>query len=155
MKQESSFKPAVASTALAYGLMQIIPETGLSIARELKKKDFHPEDLKDPLTSIEFGSWYVKKLLDTFDGSVVHAVAAYNAGPEAVTRWLKWGNNLEPDEFIELIPYPETSDYVKSVLKNYWMYISLNDGSTSLTVSQPAGHGEPVEPSNHDSESIE
>ena len=53
----------------------------------------------------------------------------YNAGPDALHRWEKWGNKLEIDEFIELIPYTETNKYVKKVLKSYWIYQKLYGGA--------------------------
>lgn len=125
MRQESTFKATVVSKARAIGLMQVIPSTGHEIAGDLNISHFHHEDLKNPIVSIRFGASYLKKLNDTFGGRIVPTIAAYNAGPEATTRWLKWGNSLELDEFIELIPYDETNEYVRKVLTNYWVYNRL------------------------------
>lgn len=129
MRQESAFRPTIMSPSLAMGLMQIIPQTGHDIAKEIGLKFFHAEDLKNPITNIQFGTWYIKKLLGEFNGHFVHAIASYNAGPDAVTRWKKWGDTLELDEFIELIPYTETNEYVKRVLVNYWNYQRLYERS--------------------------
>lgn len=125
MRQESTFKATVVSKARAIGLMQVIPSTGHEIAGDLNISRFHHEDLKNPIVSIRFGASYLKKLNDTFGGRIVPTIAAYNAGPEATSRWLKWGNGLELDEFIELIPYDETNEYVRKVLTNYWVYNRL------------------------------
>lgn len=125
MRQESAFKPSVESKAGAIGLMQIIPATGHEIAGDLGIKNFHPENLRDPYTNIQFGNFYLKKLLNQFNNKTIYALAGYNAGPSASMRWRKWGEKLDPDEFIELIPYEETKGYVKKVLTNYWMYLNL------------------------------
>jgi soluble lytic murein transglycosylase-like protein len=125
MRQESTFKATAVSPALAIGLMQVIPSTGHEIAEGLGLKNFHHEELKNPALSIRFGSWYLKHISDIFGGALIPTLAAYNAGPEAVTRWLKWGAPLQDDEFIELIPYEETNTYVKKVLSNYWIYNRL------------------------------
>ncbi len=125
MRQESAFKPFVVSSANAIGLTQIIPKTAMEIARNLGENNFHPEDLHDPATSIRFGTWYLSQRLQQFNGNLSYALASYNAGPEAVERWKKWGDWLAPDLFIELIPYDETNNYVKKVLTNYWIYSRL------------------------------
>lgn len=121
MRQESTFKPFVVSRSAAFGLMQIIPPTAHEIARTLGEEPFSIENLLDPPVSIRFGSSYLRTLLNHFNGRLPQAIAAYNAGPDAVDRWEKKGN-LEADEFIELIPYEQTNDYVKKVLVNYWKY---------------------------------
>lgn len=126
MSQESAFQPQITSQANAIGLMQIIPSTGEEIAKDLGLLQFHSEDLQIPTINIRFGSWYIKKLLDQFEGKLAYTFAAYNAGPEAVKRWESWSKNLEDDEFIELIPYEETNHYVKKVLSHYWVYEKLN-----------------------------
>lgn len=122
MREESRFRPSVVSPAEAIGLMQIIPPTGAEIARDLNRRGFVPEWLYQPVTNIEFGVHYLNKNLKRFDGSYPHTIASYNAGPEAVSRWVKSRPNREWDEFIEEIPYKETNHYVKKVLKSYYIY---------------------------------
>jgi len=125
MREESAFKPFVESHAAAIGLMQIIPPTGLEIARALNDTDFHPEDLSNPWVNIRYGTWYLNKISGQFGGVPYYGIASYNAGPDAVARWKKWGDRMEPDLFVELIPYDETRDYVKKVMKGYWIYKKL------------------------------
>lgn len=122
MRQESVFQPQALSWAYAYGLMQIIPPTGEEIAAKIKFKDFHPEFLNKPHVNTLFGTFYLSFLMNEFDQEIIYALAGYNAGPGAVSRWRKKYGNLEKDEFIELIPYGQTRDYVKKVLWNYWVY---------------------------------
>lgn len=122
MRQESAFKPEAKSFAFAYGLMQIIPPTGDEIANQVGFKGFHAALLNQPLINTYFGTFYLSHLLKKFNGDIVYATAAYNAGPEAVKRWSTKSTSLEKDEFIELIPYKETREYVKRVLVNHLIY---------------------------------
>lgn len=125
MRQESAYKPAVVSPARAMGLMQIIPPTAREIADALGRPNFQLEQLFNPLVNIEFGAWYFRERLKQFDNVLPYAIASYNAGPRAAARWKRWGDNLELDEFVELIPYKETNGYVKKVLHNFWIYSKL------------------------------
>jgi tetratricopeptide (TPR) repeat protein len=125
MKQESAFKPEALSYAFAYGLMQVIPPTGEEIANAINFSNFHASKLNKPDVNIFFGSYYLRYLLELFEGELIFAIAGYNAGPDAVKRWSGKAQNLEMDEFIELIPYMETNDYVKKVLVNYLVYNRL------------------------------
>ena len=123
IRQESLFDPVALSRSSAYGLMQIIPSTGNAIAKELGidiSSDM--SRLFDPDINLTFGCFFLKGLLDRFEQNMVYALASYNAGPNAVTRWQKRFGHLEIDEFIENIPYGETRDYVKRIMKNYWIY---------------------------------
>ncbi len=125
MRQESAFKPEAFSFAFANGLMQIIPPTGKEIADAIGFEEFHPDLLREPGISVFFGTYYIRHLLDTFDNNMIFAIAAYNAGPDALKRWTQTSGSLELDEFIELIPYIETGNYVKKVLVNYLVYQRL------------------------------
>jgi tetratricopeptide (TPR) repeat protein len=119
--QESLFDPGATSTADARGLMQIIPSTGRLIARDLGIDQY---SLYDPETSIRFGSYYYGLVTRDFN-SVPLALAAYNAGPVKVKKWLVQDPNAELDEFIELIPYSETQNYVKLIMARQIIYNSL------------------------------
>jgi soluble lytic murein transglycosylase-like protein len=116
--QESLFDPGAVSPANAKGLMQIIPSTAKMIARELGTSNY---TYSDPATSIRFGMHYFKKMLQEFN-SVPLSLAAYNAGPIRVRRWVSNDPNSETDTFIELIPYDETRNYVKYILARQQIY---------------------------------
>jgi soluble lytic murein transglycosylase len=141
MRQESAFKPSARSPADARGLMQLIPPTAERVAQELGKT-FEQWELHSPALNIEFGSYYLGKLLKMFGGNLVLATAAYNAGPIAVSRWLKSGEELPLDVFVARIPYTETRNYVARVVGNYARYAYLARGPEaveSLDLSLPRG----------------
>lgn len=122
MREESHFRPDVVSPANAIGLMQIIPPTGAEISRDLGRGGFVPENLYKPAVNIEYGVHYLAKNFLRFDSNLIFTIASYNAGPEAVGRWLKARPHREWDEFVEEIPYAETQNYVRKVLKSFYIY---------------------------------
>lgn len=124
MRQESAFRFRALSHAGANGLMQIIEPTARRIAEELNK-ELDKDALIAPNNNIRFGAYYLRRLLDAFGGNSALAVSAYNAGPFAVKRWLKHGQNLPLDIFVASIPYDETRDYVYRVLSNTARYTYL------------------------------
>ena len=114
MNIESAFNPDSISHADAYGLLQIIPMTGYKIADALQDTDFGPYDLIRPEASITMGTWYFAQILHKFQGYATLSMAGYNGGPHQVARWLTaWGDKIEHDAFVELIPYNEARNYVK------------------------------------------
>ena len=111
--QESKFRPRT-SPAGAEGLMQILPSTAKFIARRSGGTAFVPSDLGTPQVNIAYGSYYLRYLLDRYDGNETLAIAAYNAGETNVGRWVsKAGGEDEFDPGD--IPFPETRAYVTSV----------------------------------------
>ena len=118
---ESGYRPQVVSPAYAVGLMQILPQTGAMIAGELQET-FDEESLYDPETNIRFGCWYIRHLLNELGSDVSHAIAAYNAGPKAVRKWLRHKPELAQEIFVEEIAYQETKKYVRRVLTSYHKY---------------------------------
>lgn len=123
--EESRFNQQALSVAGARGLMQIIPRTGQQIARQLNVFPFQERMLFDPEFNLLLGTWYLAHLLQEFSGKVSLALAAYNAGPQAVKEWLAQVKAFREDEFIENIPYSETRHYVIKVLNNYQVYRTL------------------------------
>ncbi len=125
IRQESAYNPEARSWADARGLMQIIPGTGKRLAKRLKVKNFKVAQLFEPELNIRFGTAYLAGLLQDFDGNVFRALAAYNAGPAATTKW--WNANSPDDQevIVENISYRETRKYVKRVLRNYAHYTKL------------------------------
>ncbi len=146
MRQESAFSPTAESWAAARGLMQIIPRTGERIAAALAVEDYALADLDQPETNVRFGAWYLGELLRMFHGHPVPAIAAYNAGPRAVTRWLGALPGAPTDEFVEEIPYRETRNYVRRVLDNLAAYQHLYAGGPLQVPAQlPTDHVETVD----------
>lgn len=131
MRGESGFREDIHSPAGAMGLMQLIPPTGKKVAENLKVDGFKREMLLDPDTNIMFGTWYLKRLNKTMAANIPLVVASYNAGPHRVQGWVKQFGKLDMDEFIEHIPYLETRNYVKKILRNYSVYQTLYEKKPS------------------------
>jgi soluble lytic murein transglycosylase len=108
-----------------------MPTTAQKIAAELGDK-IDEAELTRAHASIELGSAYLRKLLDTFQGNLPLALAAYNAGPHAVSRWLAAGEALPLDLFVARIPYEETRGYVARVLSNAARYAYLEGGEGAV-----------------------
>lgn len=125
MRAESLFQPQIVSSVGARGLMQIMPTTGERIAALMDYPDFEPSQLDQPTVNIAFGSWYLARLLDYYRGQLPLAIAAYNAGPQAIDRWLKRTGTLSLDEFLENIPFEQTRKYVSTVLTHMEIYSRL------------------------------
>ena len=121
IREESFFRADSLSPAKAYGLMQLLHGTAREIARgsNLKVK---ASDLYDPEINIRLGLQFLKTLLNKYDGRLYLALAAYNAGTARVNQWLADFPNADEEEFIEMIPFSETRNYVKNILRNYFFY---------------------------------
>jgi len=130
MRQESAFNPRITSTAKAIGLMQLLPSTAVEVARSVDADSPTHEDLKQPPINIRLGVKYLDQLMKRFGDNIIYALAAYNAGPQKVKSWTAQRNGLKPLEFIESIPFIETRNYVKSVLRNYVIYKSLYENKS-------------------------
>jgi soluble lytic murein transglycosylase len=128
IRQESSFDAAALSPAGARGLMQLMPATAQAVARQLNESASAAALMADPAGNMRLGTAYLRSMLDQFGGALPLAVAAYNAGPHRVTEWL--GDNGDPRaaggpemiDWIELIPFNETRNYVQRVLENVTVY---------------------------------
>ncbi|MFN2572254.1 MAG: transglycosylase SLT domain-containing protein [Gemmatimonadales bacterium] len=123
VRQESVFDVEALSPAGARGLVQLLPSTAALMARGLDVA-FFPEWLTVPDLNLHLGAAHLAELIRRF-GRVDAAIAAYNAGPVPVRRWLARDGAGDPDRFIELIPYPETRGYVRSLLRNRELYRAL------------------------------
>ncbi len=131
MRQESGYRARVVSPAGAVGLMQIMPGTGRKIADELSLS-FDVSHLQHPPRNVDFGAYYLRKLLDMFGSNVPVALAAYNAGPAVVGRWLESGKGLPLDVWVARIPYRETRNYVAKVVRNQARYAYLAGGLEAI-----------------------
>ena len=135
IRRESAFNEKAHSPTGARGLMQIMPRTGRDIARNLKERWRGNNSLYNPVTNLKYGSYYYQKLLTQFDGNYALALAAYNAGPHRVKKWLPETEALPADIWIETIPFHETREYVIAVLAYALIYqqrvqsseLSMND----------------------------
>jgi soluble lytic murein transglycosylase len=122
IRQESMFDTSITSVAAAEGLMQITPDTATNIVANFGwPKDFVADDLNRPVVNIRLGTHYFKRCLDLYDGDYYAALASYNAGDIATTRWMQLAGG-DPDLFLEIISYSETKDYIKSIAENYDIY---------------------------------
>lgn len=114
---ESGFDERARSPQGAVGLMQVLPETAQQIADETGGSSFVEADLEDPKVNVRYGTYYLRTVLDQFDGDTLSAVAAYNAGGGAVGEWKAeaeaQGHSLRAGD----IPFPETRAYVDDVLR--------------------------------------
>jgi soluble lytic murein transglycosylase len=113
---ETKFDPRP-SAAGAQGLMQILPQTAEFLARRSGATTFTTADLATPQVNIAYGSYYLRYLLDEYDGSTVLALAAYNGGEANVNSWLVRARAGGRRLTISQIPFPETRAYVVKVLQ--------------------------------------
>ncbi len=137
MRQESRFVTSAKSGVGASGLMQIMPTTALWIAKKLGLKDYRASLLHQLDTNLTLGTYYMKNMLSSLDGSPVLASAAYNAGPGRARRWCA-ETPLEGAIYIETIPFDETRDYVKKVMSNT-MYYAREFGTPSRSLKLRLG----------------
>ena len=122
IRQESMLDKNARSAAGARGLMQIMPGTGRQIARTLNEPWQAETSLLNPDVNIKYGAFYYKQLLNRFEGHFALAMAAYNAGPNRVVKWLPIDKPVPADVWIETIPFKETRKYVTSVLSYAIIY---------------------------------
>lgn len=132
IRQESRFEPKIRSVAGAVGLMQVMPGTGEWIAKQIKLEEFNSELPKD---NILLGTWFLNYTHQQYDNNSLFAIASYNAGPNAVSKWRDRFDISDPDEFVEAIPYEETKGYVRQVFGNYWNYLRLYNREVSQLVA--------------------
>jgi len=134
VRQESEFDPKAVSSAKAIGLTQIRPPTGREISRKMGLR-YRSSMLYEPEANLQMGTWYLKRMMDSLNGSIEATLAAYNAGQSRAVAWLQWGEFREPSEFIETIPFTETRNYVQTVLRNADMYRRLYAKPTGAVTS--------------------
>lgn len=123
IRVESNFKLGQESSKGASGLMQIMPSTADWIIQKAQLEQLSTDRLLNSVESnIELGTWYIDYLLEKYDNEIVPAIAAYNAGPGNVDRWLRektWDGTFAN---VDQIPYSETRQYVQKVIYYYNKY---------------------------------
>ncbi len=124
IKAESNFQPRAVSEKGARGLMQIMPETGQSVAAQLDYPNFSVDLLFIPEININIGACYLADLDHEFDGNMILMLAAYNGGIGNVMEWIAADKSGGINE-IDQIPFPETRHYIKKVLKYHKIYTRL------------------------------
>jgi len=144
VRQESAFDKNAVSHANAYGLMQILPKTARLLARH-ERIGYSRARLTDPEYNLRLGTVYLAGLQKTW-GSFEAALAAYNAGEDHVATWRSGRQFSEPAEFVDSIPFTETREYVRIVLRNADMYRRLygssvaSSGGTSAAIRDASSH---------------
>ena len=129
IKQESGFAPTALSSVGAIGFMQLMPETAKLVAKDAKMVYNKKQLATDIRYNVRLGTHYIKNLINRFDGSEMLAIASYNAGPNATQRWINefYDPRKEKDidkvvDWIELITYSETRNYVQRIMENLIVY---------------------------------
>jgi soluble lytic murein transglycosylase len=107
-------------------MMQLMPGTARAVAGKLDLP-YRPEKLDEPAYNLRLGSVYLGSLISRFDGSLLLAVAAYNAGPSRVGQWLeRYGDprdaGVDPVDWVESLPFSETRNYVQRVFESLMIY---------------------------------
>ncbi len=145
MRQESGFNTDAVSWAGARGLMQVMPATARVVARDIGLPFSRERLLEDPDYNLAIGTAYFARVLREFDGSYILALAAYNAGPGRARQWLRRNGDFRTDgvdaiDWIELIPFDETRNYVQRVIENVQVYRAVfNAGRVQVAAPHELG----------------
>ncbi|SJZ36788.1 soluble lytic murein transglycosylase [Enhydrobacter aerosaccus] len=140
-RQESAFNAAAVSPSGALGLMQLMPGTARDVAGRLGLPFIQDKLTRDPGYNVALGSQYLAEMLQRFGGSYELALAAYNAGPNRVARWLETigdprGGKIDMVDWIEMIPLRETRNYVQRIMEGVGVYRDRLSGP--FTMMSPA-----------------
>lgn len=125
IKAESNFKSDVKSNSNAIGLMQLLENTAVEMSNLIKQDEITEKSLYDPEMNIKLGISYYSYLLKHYRGNNILALTAYNAGMGNVDNWIKKGVIKSDGSDIENIPYKETNNYVRKILRDYKLYVKL------------------------------
>lgn len=146
-RQESEFNPRAYSSAGARGMMQLMPATAQITAKKEGLRYSRSALLDDPVYNMTIGAAHLSHLIDRFDGSLILTFAAYNAGASRADNWIKtYGDprreGIDPVDWVELIPFSETRNYVQRVLENVQVYRGrLNNSPIPGRLSADLGRG--------------
>jgi soluble lytic murein transglycosylase len=124
IRQESNFNPRATSPVGARGLMQVMPAVGRTLSRSKGIAGYSDESLYDPVINIKLGTSHLSSLFRR-TSNIERVLAAYNAGESRVARWIQKKGSDDPEVFTERIPFVETRDYVRSIVRNREFYSIL------------------------------
>jgi soluble lytic murein transglycosylase len=145
-RQESAFNPSVVSPAQAYGLMQVTPDAGKYVCKKYGA-NFDLARLKnDPVYNAALGAAELGGLIEDYRGSYIMTFAAYNAGRGSVNKWIdRYGDPRNPKvdaiDWVELIPFSETRNYVQRIMENLQVYRARFGGGTRLQIEADLHRG--------------
>jgi soluble lytic murein transglycosylase len=122
IRQESAFNPRAISVAGARGLMQVMPQTGRTVARKSSVSKYRVARLYEPALNVRLGMQHLKTLLEAHAGRLAYVLSAYNAGPNRLDQWMRFPEAMDDELFAERIPFAETRDYVRIVQQNAHIY---------------------------------
>ncbi len=139
IRQESEFDSRANSYVGAQGLMQLMPATAKLVSKDIGVTYNKDSLQKDPNYNVKLGTYYINSLLDDYDGVYPFAIAAYNAGPNRVKLWIKkYGDPNRKEisfvDWIELIRFEETRNYVQRVIENINVYKFLLNGNKQFQI---------------------
>jgi soluble lytic murein transglycosylase len=145
-RQESGFSAKAVSSAQALGLMQVTPETGRYIAKKFNVAYDQSRLLNDRVYNVQIGAAEIAEDIGRHDGSYVLAFAGYNAGRGRVKEWIeRYGDprdpKVDPVDWVERIPFPETRNYVQRILESIQVYRVLLRGDKRLLIEEDLTRG--------------
>lgn len=122
IREESHFDKEAVSVSDARGLMQLLPSTALEAAPKAGLGNFQASQLFSPDINLQLGCYYLSWLLEIFEGNFAVSVAGYNGGPTRAKTWYEKNGALDIDEFIEEIPFEQSRNYTKKIIRSYAAY---------------------------------
>ena len=122
IREESHFDKEAVSVSDARGLMQLLPSTALETAPKAGLSNFQASQLFSPDINLNLGCYYLSWLLSIFEGNFAVSLAGYNGGPTSAKTWYEKNGSLDTDEFVEEIPFEQSRNYVKKILRSYAAY---------------------------------
>lgn len=149
-RQESMFDPAAGSPVGARGLMQLMPGTASATARKAGLT-YEPGRLLEPVYNAQLGAAHLGDLMEHYRGAFILVFAAYNAGPGNVKKWIAAHGDprlpgVDPIDWVELIPFSETRNYVQRVMENLQVYRRRLNGAGTLAIESDLKAGAPPRP---------
>jgi len=149
-RQESAFNPGDVSPAQAYGLMQVTPDAGRYVCKRAGVSFDLTRMKTDPVYNVALGAAELGGLLEDYRGSYIMTFAAYNAGRGSVKKWIdRYGDPRDPKvdavDWVELIPFSETRNYVQRIMENLQVYRARFGGGTRLQIEADLHRGASVE----------